>query len=173
MTRQVSDILNILLIPLTLWLIFNLVWGRRQTGQLLRLVPSQGRYIGQVLAFLVAILLIVSAALSAREFITENNTSEGIAALSRLLFAGYMLLNGLTFQPSLTEHGIWYGNGVFIEWKKILSYEWAVDPSQPDIDILTIRASSPAPSFCRLIVKSSQQQAVDDLLRQHIPTVNA
>lgn len=174
MARQVSDILYILLIPLALWLIFNLAMGRTQAGRLLLSVPSRGRYISQVLAFLLGIAFIVWAAISIRTFVTDNNTSEVVAAISRLVFGVYMLLNGLTYQPAITQNGIWLGNGVFIKWEKILFYEWGINPSQPDVDVLAVRSSSRlAKRVSNLIVKSFQRQPVDDLLRQYVPTINA
>jgi hypothetical protein len=173
MTHQVSDIINILLIPLALWLIFNLGWGRKQAGRLLLPLPSRGRYIGQILSLLAGLLFIVSAGLSIRAFITDNNTSEGIAALSRFIFGVYMLLNGLTYQPALMDNGIWIGHGILIRWEKILMYEWAVNPLQPNLDILTIRSSTRlARRVSRLTVKSQQRQPADDLLRQSVPTIN-
>lgn len=173
MTLQISDILYILLIPLALWLIFNLAVGRTQAGRSLLTIPNRGRYIGQVLAFLAGILFVVSAAISIRSFITDNNTSEGIAGVSRLIFGVYMLLNGFTYQPSLMENGIWLGDGVFIRWEKILFYEWNVNPSEPDVDVLAVRSSSRlAKRVSNLMVKSLQRQPVDDLLRQYVPTIN-
>jgi hypothetical protein len=173
MASQVSDILHILLIPLSLWLIFNLAVGRMQAGRLLLTVPNRGRYIGQVLAFLAGIVFVVFAAISIRSFITDNNTNELIAGVSRLLFGIYMLLNGFTYQPSLMENGIWLGDGVFVKWEKVLFYEWNVNPQQPDVDILAVRSSSRlAKRVSNLIVKSLQRQPVDDLLRQYIPTIN-
>ncbi|BAZ12182.1 hypothetical protein NIES4071_40100 [Calothrix sp. NIES-4071] len=173
MARQVSDILYILLIPLSVWLIFNLAVGRMQAGRLLLTVPNRGRYIGQVLAFLAGILFVVSAAISMRSFVTDNNTNEAIAGVSRLLFGVYMLLNGFTYQPSVMENGIWLGNGVFVKWEKILFYEWSINPSQPDFDILAVRSSSRlAKRVSNLMVKSFQRQPVDDLLRQYVPTIN-
>jgi hypothetical protein len=173
MALQVSDILHILLIPLSLWLIFNLAVGRMQAGRLLLTVPNSGRYLGQILAFLAGILFVVFAAISIRSFITDNSTNELIAGISRLLFGIYMLLNGFTYQPSVMENGIWLGDGVFIRWEKILFYEWNINPQQPDIDVLAVRSSSRlAKRVSNLIVKSLQRQPVDDLLRQYVPTIN-
>lgn len=173
MARQVGDILYILLIPLALWLIFNLAMGRTQAGRLLLTVPNRGRYIVQVLVFIAGILFVVLGAISIRSFIIENNTNEIIAGVSRLIFGIYLLLNGFTYQPSLMENGIWLGDGVFIRWEKILFYEWNMDPSEPDIDVLAIRSSSRlAKRVSNLMVQSLQRQPVDDLLRQHVPTIN-
>lgn len=173
MKLQISDILYILLIPLALWLIYNLAVGRIQAGRSLLTVPNKGRYIGQVLAFLAGILFVVLGAISIRSFITDNNNSEGIAGVSRLIFGIYMLLNGFTYQPSLMENGIWLGDGVFIRWEKILFYEWNVNPKEPDVDVLAVRSSSRlAKRVSNLIVRSLQRQPVDDLLRQYVPTIN-